>query len=111
MKIAAILTVFSLLFLTNLSASDKLLSHFSAKKISLGNDPKYMLFVKKMFPEESYPKAQKILKDIGAPFYILSVDYKNNTMTIQITEKTSWDNVKNCIDKLRLTIVKDTLVN
>ena len=106
------LTIFAVLCLSFLMTPSiyRASQHIRGINFMSLNGVKYKLVLEKMFDEEDLPKIKAKLVEVYAPFEIVSVDYNSKSLVISMTQKASFDDVKQAIDKLGLRISKEEIV-
>lgn len=67
----------------------------------------YELKLESMFHENDRTKFEKKLLELNAPFVIDEVDYKKGIVTVKMTRKAPYNDVKYAIDQIGLRVISE----
>lgn len=67
----------------------------------------YELKLESMFHENDRLKFEKKLLELNAPFVIDQVDYKKGLVTVKMTRKAPYNDVKYAFDQIGLRVIKE----
>lgn len=81
------------------------------KIVQVTGDPVYYsLALESIFPEKDRGRYDDAFKTLYAPFVIEEIDYANKTIVVKLTQKATYEDVKQTFDKAGLRIIKESIL-